>query len=104
MTKYRVLRRVDAEVSRVGVRDESYGLLEEGVEAHSPQQAIRKVVTDMQGGADEIDGTYVAVPESNWTEEPVTLTRPAPRLVVGGERAPEPQLALVPDEPTEDAK
>ncbi len=41
--------------------------------------AFRKEITE--------PGTYVAVPESNWTEEPLSLEQPPAKLVIGGQPA-----------------
>lgn len=97
MTKYLVLRQVDAPVSKVGEPDESYKKFAEGIEAHSPAQALR---TALEGNTAP-DGNYAVVPESNWKLLPVALKAPAPRLFIGGEpaapAAPEPPAEPEPD-------
>jgi len=41
--------------------------------------AFRKVLKE--------PGTYVAVPESNWTEETFTIEQPPPKLIIAGQPA-----------------
>ena len=81
MTKYRVLRKSPVKTVR------TYDVIAEGVEAGSAQGAIRKVVSDAMFDLGEIprDGIlYAAVPESNWTEEPVTVENRSPVIRIGG--------------------
>lgn len=96
MTKYLVLRQVDAPVSKVGEPDVSYAAFAEGIEAHSPAQALRSALAEVA----DPDGTYAVVPESNWKLLPVALKAPAPRLFIGGEPA-EPAAPAAPEPPAE---
>ena len=92
MTKYRVLRTIRA----AGVPDgAAFELLAENVESHGPTQAIRKVAGEQEDAA----GDYHAIPELNWTSEPVVLEQPPPRIRVGGQA--DPQLTLPPAEEEE---
>lgn len=77
MTKYRILLEKTA-----SDHPPLYAPFSDEVEAHGPQQAIRKAV--LAAGEDAEVGTYIAVPVANWTEEPVRFDRPPPRLVIGG--------------------
>lgn len=79
MTKYRILRLWENPL--VEVIEAMFVVVMEEVEAHGPQQAIRKAALEVGIESDEI---FVAVPVSNWTEEPVSIETPAPRLRVGG--------------------
>ena len=78
-TSYRVLRKANLP-GREGLAD-AFVVVADGVEGNSAQAAIRKAVTGI-----EIDGNgevFVAVPASNWTEEPVAVFTPEPRVRVG---------------------
>jgi hypothetical protein len=78
-TKYLVLQRVKdpgAHAPRV-----LFALVAEEIETHGPQTAIRKAAEALDVG--EEGGIFVAVPLSNWTEEPVAVVTPPPRLHVG---------------------
>lgn len=76
MTKYKVL---------ILNEEGGYSIIGEGIETHGPQQAMRVVTKGMN--PDVLVGgiKLVAVPESTWTEEPVGIVVPPPRIVIGGD-------------------
>ncbi len=81
MTRYKVLRRVaEGDIAGEGG---VYEVLSEGIETHGPQQAIRAVAKDLVINPD--GEVFVAIPASNWTEEPVSTEQPPPRLRVGAQ-------------------
>jgi hypothetical protein len=85
MTMYRVLRK--RIVGDPADGNETFALLGD-VEASGAKQAIRQVVLAAYGPAEDLLGMYVAVPASRWTEESVAVSRPEPRIVIGGELQP----------------
>jgi hypothetical protein len=88
-TKYRVLRGADGGYFAVNDHD-----------ANSAESAIRAVARTLAPEDLEEGMTLVAVPVGNWTEEPVKLVVPPPRLVIGGDAAPAPQpVPQPPEEP-----
>ncbi len=79
MTRYKVLRRVaEGDITGEGG---VFEVLHDGIDTNGPQQAIKAVAKDLV--IDPDGEVFVAVPVSNWTEEPVSVEQPPTRLRIG---------------------
>lgn len=61
--------------------------------ASGPNQAIRSLAGDSEG-------TYIAVPERNWTEVRAELEQPAPRMRLAEQRSDLPAPGEIPGQET----